>query len=116
MSNTVYRSGTFFFRAWALFAVCTFFSTSCSKDPSEIIEARVAERVNDFRQKELEKCRIALLEEANQTADSLMLKEAQAELNDSLLNRRPGKPYKPAPIDPIDSSAVRPIFDDNGGR
>lgn len=70
----------------------------------------MAERVAEFREKEILKCRESLLVEAGKTVDSLLLNEALSEVNDSLARLRPFKPVKPADIPPIDSASVKPIF------
>ncbi len=105
-----------FFQTGVLFCFVVLGSMGCKKDNSRIINARVEERVNVVRVKKMEECRAQLYAEANKVVDSLMLAEAQAGLNDSLLNRRPGKPYKPAPIPPVDTLPVKPLFKPDGGR
>jgi hypothetical protein len=112
----MYIKRDFFFQAGVLFCCAIVLSTGCKKDNNRTINARVEERVHAVRVKKMEECRLELFAEANKLVDSLMLAEARAGLNDSLLNRRPGKPYKPAPIAPVDSSPVGPIFKPDGGR
>lgn len=112
----MYIRKEFFFQAGVLFFCAALLSTGCKKDKSRTINARVEERVSAVRVKKIEECRNALYSEANKVVDSLMLAEAQAGLNDSLLNRRPGKPNKPAPIEPVDTLSVGPIFKPDGGR
>lgn len=83
---------------------------ACGERREAIIQAKVAERVTDFREKQWAKCRESLLREAERMADSLILADAQAALRDSLLRQRPSKPLPPAALPPIDSAPVRPIF------
>lgn len=71
---------------------------------------KVQERVEAFRKKRTEACRESLLQEAERTVDSLLLTAAQQELNDSLTRLRPGRPFQPAAIPPIDSLGISPIF------
>lgn len=89
----------------ALFCV-----TACGPNKEQIVAEKIAERVRDFRKKEASKCREALLRDAENIADSLLLEEAKAALGDSLAALRPFKPPKPAQVPPIDSLSVAPIF------
>ncbi|MFN0214237.1 MAG: hypothetical protein ACKVT2_08275 [Saprospiraceae bacterium] len=83
---------------------------SCEGDKEAVIQAKVAERVEAFRAKKVAECRDALLQSAERIVDSLLLSEAQNALNDSLARLRPGRPFQPAVIPPIDSLQVKPIF------
>lgn len=83
---------------------------SCGPDKEIIIKEKVAERVNDFVRKKKEECRESLLQSAEHIVDSLLLSDAQASLLDSLTRLRPGRPFQPAPVPPIDSLTVQPIF------
>jgi hypothetical protein len=87
--------------------------TSCDRDKEATVQEKVAERVNIFVRKKREECRDALMQQAEKTVDSLLLTEAQGALNDSLARLRPGRPFQPAPVPPIDSLQVRPIFPNN---
>ncbi len=84
--------------------------SACGSDKEVIINQKVKERVNAFRVKKNTECQFLLLAEAEQIVDSLLLAEAKMELNDSL-TLRPVKPVKPAPLPPIDSLPVQPIFE-----
>ena len=83
----------------------------CGDDKSEIIRQKVAERLQDFRQKKSVECREILLREAEQIVDSLLLTEATSAMSDSLGRLRPFRPVQPPPIPPIDSLRVHPLFD-----
>ncbi len=83
----------------------------CKGDTDAVVQEKVAERVTAFKEKKRAECREALLSTAERTVDSLLLTEAQDALNDSLARLRPGRPFQPAPIPPIDSLMVKPIFD-----
>ena len=87
--------------------------SACGPDKEAIVREKVAERVSDFVLKKRTECREALLTEAEKTVDSLLLTEAQNDLNDSLARLRPGRPFQPAPVPPIDSLQVKPIFGGN---
>ncbi|MCC7465355.1 MAG: hypothetical protein IT261_03755 [Saprospiraceae bacterium] len=89
--------------------------SSCDRDKEAIVEEKVAERVDLFVRKKREECRDALMQQAEKTVDSLLLAEAQSALNDSLARLRPGRPFQPAPVPPIDSLNVQPIFPDKPG-
>ncbi len=97
--------------ALMLFTLGVGFS-SCDRDVEVIVQEKVAERVDLFVRKKREECRDALMQQAEKTVDSLLLAEAQSALNDSLARLRPGRPFQPAPVPPIDSLNVQPIFPD----
>ena len=84
---------------------------SCNQDNETLVQQKVAERVDDFKAKKSLECRETLLQTAEHTVDSILLTEAQNALNDSLSRLRPGRPYQPAAILPIDSLTVKPIFE-----
>lgn len=86
---------------------------SCGGDKEAIVQEKVAERVTAFKAKKSAECLESLLETAERKVDSLLLAEAQNALNDSLSRLRPWRPFQPAPIQPIDSLTVKPIFDGN---
>ncbi len=87
---------------------------ACNGDKEALVQAKVAERVTDFKKKKKMECLESLLQKAERTVDSLLLTEAQNALNDSLARLRPGRPFLPPLIPPIDSLTVKPIF--NGGN
>jgi len=87
------------------------FCSACYGDTEAVVQEKVSERVTVFKAKKSIECRIAMLERAERIVDSLLLTEAQNSLNDSLARRRPGRPYQPPAIPPIDSLKVKPIFD-----
>ena len=83
----------------------------CGRDKEATVVAKVAERVQAFREKHLADCHAALRRDAEHRVDSLLLAEAKGSLEDSLARLRPFKPVAPPPVLPIDSLSVRPIFD-----
>lgn len=87
------------------------FFPACSERKERIIREKIAERVAEFRKKNSADCRAQLLEDAEKIADSLLLYEALSEVNDSLKRTRPFRPLPPGQIAPLDSGAVKPIFD-----
>jgi len=99
---------------FTLFGIYLLAGLACSGDKERIVQEKVAEQVAEFRKKEAPKCRTSLLAEAGRIADSLLLYEALEEVNDSLRNRHPFRPIKPPGIPPIDSAAVKPLFEENG--
>jgi len=90
--------------------------SSCERDKEAVVREKVAERVNAFERKKREDCREALMQQAERTVDSLLLAEAQSALSDSLTRSRPGRPFQPASVPPIDSLKVQPIFFDTLDR
>ena len=90
--------------------ISCFCVVGCGPDKEAVVQEKVAERVTAFRVKKTVECRQALLSEAEQIVDSLLLEEAKIELMDSLTRSRPGRPHRPAPLHPIDSLAVKPLF------
>ncbi|HRI58508.1 MAG TPA: hypothetical protein PK228_02260 [Saprospiraceae bacterium] len=101
---------TFFFQWWGFILPMLFVLNACGSDKEVIINQKVSERVKAFREKKNVECQFSLLAEAEQIVDSLLLAEAKMELSDSI-TLRPVKPAKPAPLPPIDSLPVRPIFE-----
>ena|GEM_PF-1509000 len=85
--------------------------TGCRRDTEEIVQAKVAERVQAFRIKHLGECQTALLRDAEKRVDSMLLAEATGTLADSLARLKPFKPTQPPAVAPIDSLSVRPIFE-----
>jgi hypothetical protein len=81
----------------------------CGTDKQKIIGEKVAERVESFRAKRMAECKESLLRDASRIADSLILEQAKAELTDSI-HVPPIKPPRPAPLLPIDTLEVAPIF------
>jgi hypothetical protein len=94
-----------------LFLLAIIFCVGCGPDKEIIIQEKVTERLTAFREKKNAECRAELLVEAEQIVDSLLLAEATMELSDSLFRLRPFKPAKPAPLPPIDTLPVQPIFE-----
>jgi hypothetical protein len=94
---------------WLL--LCCFLPAGCVRDKEKVVQAKVAERVLAFRTKHLSDCRTALLRDAEEWVDSLLLLEATGTLSDSLTRLKPTKPAQPPPLVPIDSLSVRPLFD-----
>lgn len=105
MHKSYFLSFLVFFAAAALL-MCT----ACRQDREQIVQEKVAERVAAFTKKKSEECREALLETAEEQVDSLLLMEAQNALNDSLARARPGRPFQPPAVPPIDSLKIQPIF------
>ncbi len=91
--------------------LCLLLQASCSGDNEVIVQEKVAERVMVFKAKKRAECLETLLQTAEHMVDSLLLTEAQNALNDSLARLRPGRPFQPAAILPIDSLTVKPIFE-----
>lgn len=85
-------------------------STSCNEAKTETIQAKIRERVEDYRQERQAQCRESLLQEAEKIVDSLLLAEATQEIQDSLNRNRPGRPVQPPDVPAIDSSPVLPLF------
>lgn len=92
------------------------FCGGCGTDEDSLVNEKVAERLATFREKKNAECRSDLLAEAEQIVDSLLLSEAKMELGDSLARLRPAKPVKPAPLPPIDSLPVQPIFEPDSSK
>ncbi len=96
---------------WPIGCLCFLLQASCGGDQEMIVQEKVAERVLIFKAKKSAECLEALLQSAEHTVDSLLLTEAQNALNDSLARLRPGRPFQPAAILPLDSLTVKPIFE-----
>lgn len=89
---------------------------ACGRDKEAVVQAKVAERVQAFRVKQLNECRAALFSDAEKRVDSLLLAEAKGLLTDSLTRLKPSKPAPPPLVAPIDSLSVQPIFDTPPGN
>ncbi len=96
--------------------ICIILLASCRRDTEEIVQAKVAERVQAFRVKHLAECQTALLRDAEKRVDSILLAEATGTLADSLARLKPFKPTQPPAVAPIDSLSVRPIFEAPSGN
>lgn len=84
---------------------------ACGSDTEAIVRTKVNERVGEFRAKRLAECEARLLARAEKMADSLLIQEAINALNDSLARSRPGRPDRPPAVPPLDSTPVKPLFD-----
>lgn len=104
-TKTDFRRVQFSFLAWCLLCLL-----ACNQDTDALVQEKVAERLVAFNAKKLQECQESLLQLAERKVDSLLLSEAQQALNDSLTKLRPGRPFQPANIPPIDSLSVKPIF------
>ena len=91
--------------------LCVLLLAGCAGDKEKIVQEKVAEKVADFRKKKNMECRQSLFAKAEQIVDSLLLSEAESALQDSLSRLRPFRPTQPPAVPPIDSNAVKPIFD-----
>jgi hypothetical protein len=98
-------------RPLALAAIIMGAMTGCGPNRQQIIQQKIDQMVNDYQKKKKAECRASLLLQAEKTVDSMLLAEAQMILRDSLNRARAGKPDEPVPIQPIDSLAVKPIFE-----
>ncbi len=94
------------------------FSMGFQKDKSketqihELIDAKVAERVDGHRKKYLEKCRERIMERANELADSMMLESAKRTsiIDNTTRPIPPPRPLRPDEKLPIDTTPVIPFF------
>ncbi len=83
---------------------------ACGPDKEVVVNEKVAERITAFKTKRQGECTATLLRDAEKIVDSLLLEEAKAQLTDSLIRLLPIKPPQPAPLAPIDSLPVQPLF------
>jgi hypothetical protein len=84
---------------------------NCGQNKEALIQQKIAEKTVAFRTKKSAECRESLLQLAEKTVDSLLLAEAQQQLLDSLSRSKPGRPLRPPAVPPIDSLAIKPIFE-----
>ena len=83
---------------------------ACETDKSKVVAEQVSERVQAYSTKRLQECRQNLFLKAEHMVDSLLLAEAQGELQDSLRRLRPFRPTEPPPVPAIDSLKVAPLY------
>lgn len=102
--------------AYALLLMLPLLWWQCQEDKTALIAQKVQERVSEFREKKKQECRLALLQKAEKTVDSLLLAEARQALQDSLGRMRPFRPTQPPDVPAIDSSGIAPLFKDSGGN
>jgi hypothetical protein len=109
-----YMKENYFFKMNHFLFLTAFFTciciVSCKKEQEQVINTKVEEAVKKFRDKKMTECRSDLLQKAEKIVDSLLLQEARASLQDSLLQNKPSKPAQPSSIPPIDSAVVAPLF------
>lgn len=85
---------------------------ACRPDVEPVVRARVDEQVRLARKKAQQRCNETLYAEAERIADSILLYSSRPAWADSLAPGRPARPIPPPRLAPIDSAAVRPIFED----
>ena len=94
------------------------FSMGCQENESKeaqiqvLIDAKVAEKVDNYRKGFLEKCRERILARANELADTVILKSAKS-INIIDKTARPIPPPRPLRPDvrtPTDTTPVIPFF------
>jgi hypothetical protein len=78
----------------------------------DLINAKVAEKVEDFRQKRLVICREQVLERAGEKADSIIMATAiNRNIIDSISRPTPPpRPLRPPIKSPLDTTPVTPFF------
>jgi len=81
------------------------------KSIEEMIQAKVAERVGEFRNNRLKRCNDKVMNRANEIVDSLLVDQARRVTIDTMIKPpKPTKPEKPV-LDPInDSLDIEPIL------
>ena len=105
-----------------LFSLTLIWMNSCSGDQvkkskeaeiQELIDARVAEKIDVFREKHLKKCRDRVLNKASELADSIIMAKAISTPIIDNTERPPPPPRPPRPpIKPaIDTTPVTPLFE-----
>jgi hypothetical protein len=82
----------------------------CESDRSAEMQAEIDKRVGRAKKQFEETCLNNTLRSAEAMADSLLLTEAKAMVNDSMRSHLPYKPLPPATVAPIDSLKVQPLF------
>ncbi len=74
------------------------------------IQKNVAERLESFRQRQLEDCRAEAIEEASQRADSILIARARAARSGDAKPARPARPAVPPAKTLSDSLELHPLF------
>ncbi len=97
----------------------SFFIFSCQpKDDDRAkrkkeIDIKVREQVANYTRVRKENCKAAILKEAGEIVDSMLIREARLKIDSLGKPPKPQKPEKPALLEITDSSEVAPFFTDS---
>ena len=88
---------------------------ACKKEKKQAkptVKELVAQNIKAFKQERLEECHKEAIIEADRLVDSILLANAKNKKAFAIIKPPiPEKPIKPTALQPIDSSAVKPILD-----
>lgn len=78
-----------------------------------LIEKTIKEKIANHQQKKIANCTKEALAEAVVIADSVMIKLALSNVDTSGRGNRPAKPARPELSLPVDTTPIKPLFEDS---
>ena len=114
ISSDSYRSGnTQRFIGITLLVSCLFACHDKAALKQALIEKTVKEKVVDYHKKKIATCTKEALEEALEIVDSVMIRLALSKVDTSGRGNRPAKPLRPELNLPVDTTPIKPLFEDS---
>lgn len=97
-----------------LFLLCTALYACHDKEALKqaLIDKTVEERVANHKRKKIATCKEEAITEALEIADSVMIKLALSKVDTSGQGNRPVKPTRPKLNLPVDTTPIKPLFED----
>lgn len=86
----------------------------CNRKPSktkeQVMQERLAERIDRWKTDTEKKCRKDIDEKATALTDSIIIANAKQNRDTSIHQLIPGRPTRPDYVPPVDSAPVEPIL------
>jgi len=100
-----------------ILGICLLVSLFACQDKAALrqvlIEKTIKEKVASFKQKKITTCTKEALAEAIIIADSVMIQLALSQVDTSGRGNRPTKPARPELDLPVDTTPIKPLFEDS---
>lgn len=107
------KTGQILISACITIFILASFASNQYKSQEELMEEYIAEKIEEVRRNEWEKCYYEVIKKAESYVDSIIYKKVNFSINDTL--KTPAKPLKPLrPFDTLilDTTIVKPILGD----